>query len=151
MSNNQKTRAVGRRNGENVRELTITVPMPPRELSPNGYTRRRAHIAAKVAAREDAQTKARQAIILWQRAHKTSWQPIEGAVLVSALFIVGTGRRRDRDNAIASLKSTLDGFTRAGIWRDDSQVEWGTVNWFKQASWLPEVVITIKDTEGGYS
>lgn len=126
------------------RTLTITVPMPARECSPNGFTGRRAQIAAKMNARDGAQTQARQAIIRWQRTNGR-WEPITGAVEVAALFVYAAGRRRDRDNAIASLKAVLDGFTRAGVWRDDSQVNWGAVNWLVDARRQPEVILTVKE------
>ena len=75
-----------------TQSMTVTLSLPPKALSPNS----RPHWAAKAKA-----------------ANTT------GEVLVRPSFFHRVNRRRDRDNALASLKAALDGVAEAlGI--DDS-------------------------------
>ena len=43
-------------------------------------------------------------------------------VKVQATFYHKVSRGRDGDNALASLKAAMDGFTDAGIWADDKHL-----------------------------
>ena len=42
--------------------------------------------------------------------------------VLAILPVVKDQRRRDLDNALASLKGALDGLTRSGWWNDDSDI-----------------------------
>jgi len=89
--------------------MTITLPLPPRELSPNW----RGHWAQKAKAVK----KYRQ--LAWAVAMsetRCNW-PTANA---QATFYFRDRRRRDRDNLLASLKSAFDGLTDAGVIDDDS-------------------------------
>lgn len=106
--------------------MTITLPLPTRNLSPNA----RCHWAVK--ARE---VKVYRALAHWRATKEmqrdlASRGAVFGAVLpmrldratVRLTFYWPDKRRRDRDNALASMKSAMDGFTDAGVWGDDSGV-----------------------------
>ena len=92
--------------------LTITLRLPPRELSPNA----RPHYLAKAeivkAYRRGAYLKA------------LVWQPRSPLALarVTARFWFKDRRRRDRDNLLASLKAAFDGLADAGVVADDSRM-----------------------------
>jgi len=111
-----KTRSGGARWGE-PDTLTVTLSLPPKALSPNA----RAHWAAKAKAvqayRGEAKLLARVAISEAGLDVPAGWGD---EIMVRATFWFRVERRRDRDNAQASLKSALDGIAEAmGV--DDSR------------------------------
>ena len=88
----------------------IRVPWPNRVLSPNA----RAHHMTKGIA-----TKRNRALISY--LGQDAAQRLETPAL-AILPIVDTRHRRDIDNVLAGLKSTLDGLTDAGWWADDHDI-----------------------------
>lgn len=99
--------------------LTVTLPLPPRELSPNftvGSRGGRMGKAAKIKKyRHCAYTMAQSAI---GRKMAPRWE----AATAQATFYVKDKRRRDADNALASLKAAFDGLKDAGVVADDSGI-----------------------------
>lgn len=96
--------------------LTITLPLPPKELSPNARVHWRVK-ALKVkgyrqAAMEEAMVAARDA----RMEAPFSW------VRIKATFFHTQNRGRDADNALASLKSAFDGLADAGIVTNDRKI-----------------------------
>lgn len=83
----------------------ITLPWPPKELSPNA----RVHWGAKSkytkAYRMEGFTAAHQA---WWRGYKG-----EGEIHLSVTFYQPDKRARDMDNMIASIKAGLDGIAQS--------------------------------------
>jgi Holliday junction resolvase RusA-like endonuclease len=99
--------------------LTVTIPLPPRELSPNytvGSRGARLGKAAKIRKYRQAAYLAGLAAINRRAAPK--WV----AATARATFYVRDRRRRDADNALASLKAAFDGLKDAGIVADDSGI-----------------------------
>jgi crossover junction endodeoxyribonuclease RusA len=101
--------------------MTITVSLPPKALSPNS----RPHWAAKARA-----TKAHrgEAFLMTQREVRRLNLTVDDdcELLIRPLFLYRVERRRDRDNAMASLKAALDGIAEAlGV--DDSRFIVGPV------------------------
>ena len=92
-----------------MRPIIITIPAPPAQLSPNA----RCHWRVKAEAVKSF----RQAAMLAGRGHSS--EPLRTAS-VQATFFVGVRRRRDGDNALASLKAAFDGLRDAGVIEDDS-------------------------------
>lgn len=99
-----------------TRTLTLTLPMPPKALSPNA----RVHRLSKAAVASEY----RQSIWLDALAQL---QERYGAVVPLPLrmaavftFVTKDNRRRDLDNWLAACKPLLDGLVDAGILIDDS-------------------------------
>ena len=94
--------------------LTVRLPWPPAELSPNA----RAHHFAKArkvkAYRTGAGWEALQAFNAAGRPRMT------GPVAVSVTFHQPDNRRRDLDNMLASIKAGLDGIAET-VGVDDSR------------------------------
>ena len=92
--------------------LTLTLPWPPRELSPNarGVWPR---IRATKAYREIAWGAALEAI-------GPSKRQLRAPVICYLTFFAKTRRRRDGDNLVAMMKAALDGIVWAGALADDS-------------------------------
>ena len=96
-----------------TQSVTVTLSLPPRALSPNS----RPHWAAKAKA---AKAHRGEAFLMTRHAMRQG-QVLDttGAVLVRPSFFHRVNRRRDRDNATASLKAALDGIAEA-LGMDDS-------------------------------
>ena len=99
--------------------LTVTLSLPPKALTPNA----RSHWAAKAKA---VQAYRGEAFLMAGRAvagvdKGGHWWALVGTeIMVRSTFWFRVNRRRDRDNAQASLKSALDGIAEAlGV--DDSR------------------------------
>lgn len=99
--------------------MKITLPWPPRSLSPNA----RCHWAA----RAKAAAKARQDARLMTQASGARQPGWAAARLVVALHPPRRPGRMNIDNAIAALKASLDGIADA-LGMDDSlfRIEWPT-------------------------
>lgn len=95
--------------------ITLTLPLPPRALSPNA----RGHWAAKSRAvkayRHRAEMTARVNVPPSRRA---KWRSAE----VRWTWYLPDRRRRDPDNLAASCKSLWDGLRDAGILADDDRL-----------------------------
>jgi len=99
--------------------LTVTLSLPPKALSPNA----RSHWAAKARAvqahRGEAFLMAGRAVAGVDKGGQR-WALVGTEIMVRATFWFRVERRRDRDNAQASLKAALDGIAEAlGV--DDSR------------------------------
>ena len=82
--------------------MSISLPWPPKELSPNARVDRRAATSRRRAYRDAG---------FWL-AHKASL-PIEAGSRLVLTFHPPDNRRRDLDNMLASIKSGLDGIAQA--------------------------------------
>lgn len=94
-------------------EVTITLPLPPSELSPNASNRM--HWRKKSRA---VRTYRRDALLI-----TLSWcGSFQGwpAAVAQATFFFATRRRRDADNFAAMLKPAFDGIVAAGLICNDS-------------------------------
>jgi Holliday junction resolvase RusA-like endonuclease len=83
----------------------FTLPWPDKALSPNARGHWRKSHKAKQAAKNQAAWTARAAGV-------TAWTA-EGRIPVAITFRPPDNRRRDMDNAIASMKAALDGIATA--------------------------------------
>ena len=96
-----------------MKPITITIPLPSRDLSPNS----RAHWGSKarIAAKYRESTK-----YFCLDAINRQRLPVPfAAVTVQPVFYFRDKRRRDRDNAGAMLKAAYDGLVDAGLLADD--------------------------------
>lgn len=88
----------------------ITLPWPPKELSPN--------------ARVHRMVKARQAKLYkeacWALAREKNSRPPPGRVHLKITFYPPTRQRRDLDNLLASIKAGIDGVAMA--WQIDDEL-----------------------------
>ena len=91
--------------------MILTLPWPPRELSPNA----RVHWARKASATKDRRN---MAYFMAVQARDMGFQML--APHVSITFNPPDKRPRDLDNMLASMKSALDGIAHA-IGVDDSK------------------------------
>lgn len=84
--------------------MTVTLPWPPRELSPNG----RAHWGAKARAAKQYRT------ACWALAKEAKVQIPDGDQIHLWIdFYPPSRRKRDADNCLASIKNGLDGLADA--------------------------------------
>ena len=95
--------------------LTITLPLPPKHLSPNARPHWRAKAKATKAYRITAGLTA-AGILTGQHDPRPMWK--SATVQVRAFY--RDARRRDKDNILASLKAAFDGLKDAGLIEDDS-------------------------------
>ena len=96
--------------------LTFEVPLPPKELSPNGRT----HFMVKAKrTREYRNTVAYAAIDARNRSNPKAWHLLDKA-RIDVTFVVPDKRRRDKTNMAASFKAGLDGIVDAAVVRDDN-------------------------------
>ena len=96
-------------------KLTITLPYPPKELSPNARVHWRTLATAKRAAKEAAFLLTNMEIAWGARNVMLGETPN-----VRYTFHAPDQRRRDLDNAIASTKAYTDGIA-AALHIDDSR------------------------------
>lgn len=96
--------------------ITIVFPLPDRALSPNA----RVHWAKKAKLAKHLRTASHYlttaAIAMYGYPSQPNWKQ----ATYKARFYFQTARTRDADNAIASLKSALDGVADAGLIINDS-------------------------------
>lgn len=97
--------------------ITITLPLPHKHLSPNARVHWCQVANAKKRARRDAKYEA-----IAEMANIQLSAPKLESARVEYRFYFKTKARHDADNAIASMKASLDGLTDAGLWVDDSRV-----------------------------
>jgi crossover junction endodeoxyribonuclease RusA len=99
--------------------LTVTLSLPPKALSPNARTHWAAKAKAVAAYRGEAFLMARRAVAGVGKGGDW-WAKVDTEIMVRSTFWFRVERRRDRDNAQASLKAALDGIAEAlGV--DDSR------------------------------
>lgn len=100
-----------------MRTITLTLPMPPKELSPNYAVR--CHWAAKARAKN----KHNEAVYAAAYGMEPSAPFGKCRIDVTAY----TTRQMDCDNLIASLKVAIDTLCRMGFISNDKHVSWGAV------------------------
>lgn len=117
--------------------MKITLPMPPKALSPNA----RVHWRTKAKA-----TKAYRNAAKWTASEDRPAKPWLQAS-AQATFYCKINRRRDGDNYLASLKSAFDGLRDAGVILDDSGITHLPVR-FEVDKANPRVEIQIEEVTG---
>jgi crossover junction endodeoxyribonuclease RusA len=95
--------------------LVVTLPLPPKELSPNA----RAHWRKKSAAVKAYRALAANAVRLVGRVPR--W---EGATMTAVVYMPDA-RTPDDDNAAAALKAARDGIADAGLVENDRDIHAG--------------------------
>lgn len=102
--------------------LAFTLPLPPKELSPNARVHWRAKHNHTKAYRRDCGWTAKGALLEWEAEHHatTAMFPLRAPVTAHVTFVVPDKRRRDLDNLSASMKAAWDGIVDAGVLVDDS-------------------------------
>ena len=87
--------------------VEVTLPWPPRALSPNSRAHWRKLASVKALYRRACWALTRDAVgVDWPR-------PASGPVTVALEFVPPDRRQRDLDNCVASLKAGLDGVADA--------------------------------------
>ena len=94
--------------------ITVIVSPPSRVVSPNA----RVHwsIRSKAVKKQRIEAWAQAQIVMHEAEEKGGWRE----ATCQAHVYVRDNRRRDKDNALASLKATFDGLVDAGLLHDDS-------------------------------
>ncbi len=92
--------------------LRIELPLPPKELSPNGGKKWNVHKINRIT--HEAQEEAIAAV----REQIPRGKPLEHAT-VTFTFVKPTRGRRDLDNLITAAKPYQDGLVLAGVIVDD--------------------------------
>ncbi|HWL54289.1 MAG TPA: hypothetical protein VNQ90_17750 [Chthoniobacteraceae bacterium] len=95
--------------------VTIILPLPAKRLSPNCVVATRGGRFAKASAVKRYRAMAKEAV----EAACVETGPWERA-LATVTFFWPDNRRRDEDNAVASLKAAYDGIVDAGLIVDDN-------------------------------
>jgi crossover junction endodeoxyribonuclease RusA len=105
--------------------LTLTLPYPP---SINTYYRHPSSgpLAGRHLISQQGRNYQRDVAILSRRELRPPHLPAHGKMAVDITLSPPDKRKRDIDNPIKPL---LDALTRAGIWKDDSQVSDLHVRW----------------------
>lgn len=94
--------------------LTVMVSLPARVVSPNS----RVHwaVRAKAVKKQRIEAWASAQVAMGEAGENGAWR--EATCQVH--WYARDARRRDKDNALASLKATFDGLVDAGLLHDDS-------------------------------
>jgi crossover junction endodeoxyribonuclease RusA len=104
--------------------LSIELPAPPKELSPNARVHYQVKARAVAEYREAAGWAAKEAMGKYVRdtmlVKDTYPYPLATPVSAYPTFYVRDRRRRDPDNFLASLKPVWDGFKDARLLVDDN-------------------------------
>lgn len=98
----------------NDQVVYVTLPLPPAVLSPNIASASLRGRFMKAAAAKRYRQLAKKAVEE-EQVEDAPWQQIE----VEPFFHYATKRKRDEDNAVASLKAAYDGIVDAGLVKDD--------------------------------
>lgn len=122
------------------RPLTISIPIPPVSLSPNG----RAHFRTK--ARDKAAQRA-QGFAFASCQFRGAGPKWDRVTLTIRWFAKHDKFIPDFDNAVASCKGAFDGMQDAGVMKDDRGVE-AIVLWRLVDAQRPRVEITIEEIKG---
>jgi Holliday junction resolvase RusA-like endonuclease len=101
-----------------MRELTITRPLPPKELSPNARVHWRVKARATAIYREGSCLRARQ-VIAWKEFDSKGmpWQK----AIAWEVFYFPDKRKRDYRNFEQRMKPFYDGLKDAGVIVDDDR------------------------------
>ena len=120
-----------------MKSLVVTVPIPDKRLSPNARVSWHVLGPLKRQARGTAK-------VLTLRALNGDNAPRWAKAKAHVTFHWPSNRRRDPDNAMASLKATWDGIADAGIVANDSGI-WPERPEFAVDTRNPRVVITLTE------
>jgi Holliday junction resolvase RusA-like endonuclease len=129
-----------------MHDLTVTLPIPPRELSPNHTVGSRGQRIAKSVKVKAYRERARQEAGI--AAHVAGM--VNGGWTHARIQIEWyhpTIRFPDADNVLAWLKAGIDGIRDSGLLADDNNVEYPPVRREKDKL-NPRVVLTITQLEG---
>lgn len=96
--------------------LTITLPLPHPNLSPNARVHHMVLYRHKTKARSDAKIAAVAAMAKAGFMDYPKW----ASATVQCTFYFASNRNRDKDNASASMKYAMDGLADAQIVVNDS-------------------------------
>ena len=97
-------------------QVTVTIPLPPKQMHPNARCHWRAKLRPKSRQRQAAKLNGCMQVDGFPRFTKAT---------IQATFHLGKrGKRHDADNLIAWLKASIDGLQDAGVLADDSGVTW---------------------------
>jgi Holliday junction resolvase RusA-like endonuclease len=124
--------------------ITITLPLPPKELSPNYTVGSRGQRMGK-AAKTKKYRNAACIEVCYDIANglvSRGWKAAD----VQCTFYHKDARRRDKDNALASMKAAFDGIADAGLVSDDSALTYLPVVMLKSKD-NPRVEVTITRKE----
>lgn len=127
----------------NPQSITITMPLPPRILSPNG----RGHWAAKSKARASQRAAAFGYASAQVRGAGPKWPRTK---LTIRWFAADKGKIPDVDNMIASAKGILDGMADAGAMLNDRGIE-SVDLWRNTDLKNPRVEVTITEIVSPFS
>jgi len=109
--------------------IEITLPFPPRGLSPNSRLGWRAKAQVVRLYREDVGW---TAAVKWTDARPRGFgvarKPLEAPVEATVTFVVPDRRRRDLDNLLAMLKPAWDGLVDAGVLAGDDAAQFKVVD-----------------------
>lgn len=123
-------------------EITITLPVPPEQLTGNGRYHRMGKARLTKECREQAKADAQ-----WTLMAKRLKSPMWVRAKVRAVWYLGYRcRQLDQQNAIHGLKAYIDGLQDAGILKDDRGVVWEPVEWQRDRR-RPRVEITVMSTD----
>lgn len=115
--------------------ITITIPLPPKECSPNA----RCHYHAKARAVRDYRTRAKLETLSELDGEKPRFAKAQTEIS----WYTKTNTRPDADNALASLKAALDGVADAGFLSSDRGLSHAPI-WFGVDKAKPRVLLTIR-------
>ncbi len=109
-------------------KISITLPLPHKSLSPNKTI---GSLGARLG-KSAATKKYRKAAEMLARSEMKGdpWPAAE----VQCTFYHKIARKRDKDNALASMKAAFDGIADAGVVADDSDI-----------TYLPVVMLKSKE------
>ena len=124
--------------------ITLVLPLPPRELSPNRAKRGRTTGADR--QRRRLARVYRHQVQLIAREACGGLGPRWPAAVLWPFWVMADRRRRDRDNAAASFKSGLDGLVDAGLLADDQHVLPMPIRWRLDRA-APRLVLVVERTE----
>ncbi len=131
-----------RENGVAMNTITITLPIPKKELSPNGRTHHMVKARHTKTARTLAQVEMHNAMIVAGWSKQPKWLTAR----VEAVVIRKDRRgKMDDDNFKASCKAYQDGIADAGLVVNDRGIKWGDVEWTVDKSKEPCVVLTFTE------
>lgn len=119
-----------------MNSITITLPLPVKELSPNA----REHWAVKAKAKKVARNTAWAATKELLNGRRPLWVN----AMSKCVFYFKTSAKHDSDNALSSCKALFDGIVDAGLLMDDVGLGHYPVEIRKDAK-NPRVEITITE------
>jgi crossover junction endodeoxyribonuclease RusA len=124
-----------------MNQLTVTLPLPPKELSPNA----RCHWRVKALKTQGYRADARAlAFVALQDAIMAA--PRWKAATMQVRWFTRTAHHCDPDNGLSCMKSAIDGLTDARIFSDDKGLTHLPIIFAKDAK-NPRVELTITPTE----